>query len=472
MTEIKFGTDGWRGQIAKDFTFENVEVVTQAIADYVKDNNLSSRGVVIGFDNRFLSPEFGQACAKVLTGNNIKVFMTKEATPTPVTAFSVVKYNAAGAVMLTASHNPANHHGIKFIPEYGGPANKEITDKIVENVKRVQKEGSVKYTESEDLIEYIEPKEEYIKSILKLIDTDAIKKSNLKVVVNPMFGAGIGYTDTILKDLGCDVTTINNYRDTLFGGRLPDPNVKHMQDLIDVMKRTNADLGLATDGDADRLGIIDSDGNFISPNQILYLLMHYLIHTRGWKTCVARTVATTYMLDRIGEKYGVEVIETPVGFKYIAEGFMYKDAFLGGEESGGVSIKGHVPEKDGILGCLLMAEMVAKLGKTPTKIMEDLKQEIGYLYSGRLDIHCSQKEKERILEFLKTYKPHSIADNKVAKRIDIDGVKLVMEDGSWVLVRASGTEALFRIYAEGNTDDQVKAIHKEVCSSLKLQPNN
>lgn len=469
MANIKFGTDGWRSHIARDFTFENVELVTQAIADYVKEKGLSDKGIVVGFDNRFLSLEFGQACAKVLSGNNIKIYMTSQATPTPVTAFSVVKYNAGGAIMLTASHNPATHHGIKFIPEYGGPANKEITDIIVENVVKIQKNHEVKTSEDTSLIKQINPKEEYIKAILKLIDTDIIKKSNLKIIVNPMFGAGIGYIDEILESLGCKVSAINNYRDTLFGGKLPDPNIHNMSDLTDAMIKENADLGLAMDGDADRFGIVDHDGNFINPNQVLYLLMHYLIHTRGWKTCVSRTVATTYMLDRIGEKYGIEVIETPVGFKYIAEGFMYKDAFLGGEESGGLSIKGHVPEKDGILACLLMVEMVAKLGKSPTKIMQDLKQEIGYLYSGRLDIHCSQSEKERVLKMLQTYKPDIIGENKVIKRVTIDGVKLIMDDGSWVLVRPSGTEALFRVYAEGNTKEQVNTIHNEVTKTLGLK---
>lgn len=468
MADIKFGTDGWRGHIADDFTFANVEIVAQAIANYVKEKGLEERGIVIGYDNRFLSPELGQLCANVMTGNGIKVLMTDRATPTPVVAFSVVHYKAGGAIMLTASHNPATHQGIKFIPEYGGPANKGITDRIVEFVAKIQQNHDIKISENISLTEHIDPEEAYISSILKLIDTEVIKNANLKIAINPMFGAGIGYTDKILKNLGCQVETINNYRDALFGGKLPDPNIKYMGDLIEKMKVMDADLGLATDGDADRFGVIDKEGNFISPNQVLYLLMNYLIHTRGWKTCVTRTVATTYMLDRIGQKYGIEVIETPVGFKYIAEGFMYKDAFLGGEESGGLSIKGHVPEKDGILACLLITEMIAKLGKSPTKIMEDLKQEVGYLYSGRLDIHCSEQEKERILEQLKTFNPESIAGNKVIKRNAIDGVKLVMEDGSWVLIRPSGTEALFRVYAEGNTEKQVKDIHDEVTKTLGM----
>lgn len=469
MTNFKFGTSGWRAKIAEEFTFENVEIIAQAIADYVKEHGLSDRGVVVGYDNRFLSPEFAQVCAVVLAGNGIKAYLSSEAIPTPTVAFTVIHYKTAGAINITASHNASYDNGIKFNDEYGRPSSKEICSKITENALRTQKNLDIKRSSDNGLIEKINPKDDYINALLKLIDVEVIRKSKLKVVVDSMFGCGIGYTDEILKSLGCEVTSINNYRDTLFGGRIPDVVKKNMDTMIPIMKEHNADIGLGTDGDADRFGIVDKDGSFISPNQVLYLLMHYLIHTRGWKTCVTRTVATTYMMDRLAEKYGVEVIETPVGFKYIAEGFMYKDAFLGGEESGGLSIKGHVPEKDGILACLLVVEMVAKLGKSLAKIMDDIKNEVGYLYSGRIDIHCTAKEKEEVLDKLKTYNPSSIAGNKVIKKITIDGVKFVMEDGSWFLVRPSGTEALFRIYAEGNTNDQVGMIHSEVINSLGLK---
>lgn len=467
LAKITFGTDGWRSHIADDFTYSNVMLVTQAICEYVNKNG-KGKGVFIGYDNRFLSPEFADCCAKVLLANGIKVYMTKSATPTPVTAFGVVHYNLDGAIMLTASHNPSTYHGIKFIPQYGGPANKRITDEIVKYVEELETSQDVLSIEDLSGATYVEPKQEYTKSILKLIDVEIIKAAKPKVLVNPMFGAGIGYTEDILRNLGCEVKCINNYKDVLFGGRLPDPNIKNMPDLMEIMKNEDFLLGLATDGDADRFGIIDNELNFISPNQVLYLLMHYLIKTRGYNTCVSRTVATTYMLDRIGQKYGIEIIETPVGFKYIAEGFMQKDAFLGGEESGGLSIKGHVPEKDGILACLLVLEMVCKLQKNPTQIMEDLKSEIGYLYSGRLDIHCSQSDKERVLSLLKEYSPIKIANQNVVKKVTIDGLKLIMDDGSWTLIRPSGTESLFRIYAEGNSEVQVKEIHEKIKSDIGL----
>jgi len=468
MNNISFGTDGWRGIMADDFTFSNVKIVAQAIANYVNENKLGDRGIVIGYDNRFLSPEFAKICSNILTANRIKVMLTDKATPTPVVAFAVINNKAGGAIMITASHNPPAHNGIKFIPEYGGPAHKGITDKILEHVKNVIETGEINERGSEEWVRLCEPKEDYIKAVHQLIDGEIIKKANLKIICNPMFGAGIGYTSEILESLGCKVKAINNYRDPLFGGSMPEPTMANMKDLIACMNEEKADLGLATDGDADRFGVIDSKGNYISPNQVIYLLQYYLMKTRGWKGTVARTVATTYMVDRLAEKFGMEVIETPVGFKYIADALINKDAFLGGEESGGLSIKGHVPEKDGVLACLLIAEMVAKFGKTPTEIMEDLKAEVGYLYNKRLDVKCSSHAKEKVLNYLKTYKPETIGEKKIVNIISIDGQKFVMEDGSWVLIRASGTESLFRIYAEGNSMEQIELIHAQVRQDLEI----
>lgn len=468
MNDITFGTDGWRGIMADDFTFPNVKIVAQAIANYVNEIQIASRGVVIGYDNRFLSPEFAKVCCDILTANGIKVYMTDGATPTPVTAFCVVHEKAAGAIMITASHNPSTHNGIKFIPEYGGPANKGITDKIVHNVQNIQKTNEIKTKRNESLVEHINLKNEYKQYILKLIDVEVFKKNPLKIVVNPMFGAGIGYTEEILAELGCEVETINNHRDPLFGGSMPEPTMANMQDLIQTMKLKSANLGLANDGDADRFGVIDDSGNYISPNEVIYLLAHYLINDRGYKSPIARTVATTFMVNRIADKHGLKVIETPVGFKYIAEGLMHEGAFIGGEESGGLTIKGAVPEKDGILACLLIAEMCAKYGKNPTQIMEDLKEQYGYLYSGRIDIHTTNEQKQEILNRLQSYNPSKIAEKKVSNKINIDGIKFVMEDGSWTLVRASGTEALFRIYAEGNTKEQRDQIHNQVKQDLGL----
>ena len=469
MTKIEFGTSGWRAIIAEDFTFENVEIMAQSISNYIIDEKMENMGIVIGYDNRFLSPEFANACARVFSANRIKVYLSDEAIPTPAVSFYINKYKSAGSVNITASHNPGLYNGIKYNLPNGGPADKDTIKAIMKHVVEIDQTKRINRVYNDELIEKFNPKKEYINELLKFIDIEVIKNSNLRIVSNPLFGAGIGYLEDILTDLDCDVVVVNEYRDAYFGGIMPDVSKRNMEDMIPIMKECNADLGIATDGDADRFGIIDKDGNFISPNEVLYLLMHYLITTRGWKTCVGRSVATTYMLDRLGEKFGIEVIETPVGFKYFVDLFLEKEAFLCGEESGGLSIKGHVPEKDGILACLLVVEMVAKLGKTPTEIIEDLKAEFGYLYNDRRDIHCTQKQKEDILGKLNSLSPKTIADKQVIKVISIDGLKFVMEDGSWVLVRASGTEPLFRIYGEGNSKGQLEEILDQVCSLLGLK---
>jgi alpha-D-glucose phosphate-specific phosphoglucomutase len=473
MAKIKFGTDGWREIIANEFTFENVKYVTQAIADYVNANKMAPRGVVIGFDNRFLSEKFAEAVAEVLCGNGIKVYMTGRATPTPVTAFAVKHLTAAGAVMLTASHNPPEYNGIKFIPEYAGPALPYITDEIEANVKRVLETG--KYTEisynkaiEQGMVININPFDDYMTHLKTVINIEAIKKANLKVIVDPMFGAGIGYLDAILKEAGCQVKTIHDYRDPLFGGSMPDPSAKVLIELRDMVISEKADLGLAMDGDADRFGIIDSDGTYIIPNQVLYLVYYHLINFRGLKGPVARSVATTHTLDRIAGHYGLEVDETPVGFKYIGESMMKKGSILGGEESGGLSIIGHIPEKDGILAAALIAELVAVEKTTIREILAKLKEKFGVLSSERLDIHTTNEKKEQVLAKIKEAEPNEIAGLKVTKILSIDGKKFYLEDGSWVLIRASGTEPLFRIYVESDEPGKIKKIQNSTKELLGL----
>lgn len=473
MSEIKFGTDGWRAVIAEQFTFDNVRLVSQAIADYLKETEIEKKGIVIGYDNRFMSEEFAAAAAEVMAGNLIKVYLTPHAAPTPVVAFTVTTKEAAGAVMLTASHNPPDYHGIKFIPHYAGPAMPEITDKIMENVKRLQKDREItvlkaKEAEKTGLIKYVQPQNSYLYHLQRLLDTDAIKKAGLKVVVDPMHGAGIGYLEKFLISLGCEVVTINSNRDAFFGGLLPDPSEDNLASLKFKIRENEADLGLALDGDADRLGVIDGQGNFFSPNQILFMLLRHLIKTRKWEGMVARTVATTHMLDLIAREHKIAVEETPVGFKYIGDLMMRKGAFLGGEESGGLSIKGHIPEKDGILGGLLFLEMIAAEGKSPMDIMEDIFSRYGKLVSRRLDIRCSDEKKEKVLEKLKNFEPDYIKGKKVLTANLRDGWKYLLEDGSWCLIRVSGTEPVFRIYVEAESIEDVAAIQREIKDKLTL----
>lgn len=473
MAKIKFGTDGWRAIMAREFTFDNVKIVTQAIARYILAHGMAERGVVIGYDNRFLSEHFAGAAGEVLAGNGIPVFITNRATPTPATAFAVKHRGAAGAVMLTASHNPPEYNGIKFIPEYAGPALPYITDELERYVNELAETGTYKELDlakgkEKGLVHYIDPFEDYVAHLKTVVDMDGIRQAGLQVVVDPMFGAGIGYLDRVLMDAGCRVEVIHGYRDALFGGSMPEPSAKVLTELRERVVAGGAHLGLAMDGDADRFGIIDRDGSYINANQVLYLLYRHLIKNRGIKGPVARSVATTHMLDKIAAAHGLAVDETPVGFKYIGESMMKKGSVLGGEESGGLSITGHIPEKDGILAAVLIAELVAAEKKSLGEILADLDREYGALLSERLDIHCTQEIKERVLADLQELAPPEIAGLAVNKVNAIDGKKIVLADGSWLLIRASGTEPLFRIYVETDSTEKLRQIQQSIRDILKL----
>lgn len=473
MSPIKFGTDGWRAVIAREFTFENCQLVAQGIASYINNNNLKKKGIIVGYDNRFMSADFARECAQVLVGNGIKTFLHRKATPTPVTAYAVTVKEAGGAIMITASHNPPEYNGIKFIPEYAGPAMPDETETIEEEINRVLESGrvyalSLEEAEQLDLFEEIEVDREYLSHLQKLINKEYIQGTKLKVVVDPMFGAGIGYLDKILEELGCEVRTINNYRDALFGGSMPEPVQKLLPDLKRTVLGNDYFVGLALDGDADRFGIIDEKGDFISANVIMPLLLNHLLQTRSFRGPVCRSVATTHMLDRIARKNGLNSIETPVGFKYIGEALRNKTCMFGGEESGGLSIMGHIPEKDGILTCLLVVEMLAYSGKTLMQLNEELQAEYGSIVSQRTDIKVGENEKAKIMEKINEYKPRSITGLKVETHRQMDGSKIIMEDGSWVLIRPSGTEPLFRLYVEAGDLTILENIRAEVVESLGL----
>lgn len=481
---IAFGTDGWRGIIAEDFIFDNVRLVSRAVADYIISEGLQDRGIVVGYDNRFLSDRFAEEVAEEMRKKGIPVYLIDKPAPTPVTAYAIKIHSAAGAVMLTASHNPPEYNGFKFIPEYAGPALPHVTKQIEENIKKQQEihcqgvleeaEGryghmvELHHTPDYNNVADINPFDEYVKHISNLIDLNTIGKAGLKIVVDPMYGAGIGYLDTILKMAGARVETINNYRDPLFGGGMPEPTGHSLGELQQKMKETGADIGLALDGDADRFGIIDSGGQYITPNQFLPMLYYHLMEVKGIRGPAARTVATTHLLDRIAEEYGQSVEETPVGFKYIGQCLNEKGAIMGGEESGGLSIKGHIPEKDGILAGLLAVEIMAYHGKTLTELLEELGRKFGRVYSRRLDVKTTDEEKTRVLEELKDFNPGEVAGQKVTGRITKDGTKLLLADGSWTLVRPSGTEPLFRIYAEAESPERVEEIQQQVKELLGL----
>jgi alpha-D-glucose phosphate-specific phosphoglucomutase len=470
---IKFGTDGWRAIMAKEFTFANVEIVVQAIANYLKEADTPGEGVVIGYDNRFLSPEFAARAAEVLAGNGFQVLMGKKVMPTPVTAFAVVQEKAKGALMFTASHNPPTYNGVKFIPYYGGPALPEVTAKLEAQLKNVEAGGDINGLHYEEGIEAgvireIDPKEKYLEHLLTLVDGEAISRAGLSLAVDPMFGAGVGYLDELLIRLNCGVKTIHNCRDPLFGGKMPEPSPKVLEELISVVQEgEEIALGLALDGDGDRFGIIDREGVFITPNQVLSLLFVHLLK-KGLRGPVSKTVSTTQILNRIAAKHGLETLETPVGFKYIGQNLMEHGCVIGGEESGGLSIKGHMPEKDGILACLLMVELLAVERTNPADLLARIEEEYGVLVNERLDLHCTHVEKERILNLLEEWRPGQLGNKDIINYGTMDGLKLVCADGSWVLIRPSGTEPMFRIYGETETWEELRVLQQEVRQVLEI----
>lgn len=469
MSKIKFGTDGWRAIMCEEFTFDNVRMVVQGIADYVNQQQLQERGVVVGYDTRFQAEKFAQVAVSVLGANGIRVHLVQRATPTPVTAFAIKDLQAGGAIMFTASHNPPEYNGVKFIPEYAGPATPEITNQLetfisaVLNGKPVQSTSFVEL-EHQGMVNYIDPRPNYEAHIASLVNFQVIRDSKLKVVVDPMYGAGMGYSSDILRQHGCQVLAIHEIRDPLFGGSLPEPTAAQLQELIGLVRSEGAELGLANDGDADRFGIIDADGTYITPNQVIVLLLLHLVKNRQYTGGVARTVATTHLIDAIAAKYQLPVYETPVGFKYIGEKMLKEDIIIGGEESGGLSIKGHIPEKDGILANLLIAELRAMEGKNLQAILAQVATEFGEFYNKRLDLHLAEDKKQQILSDLRNNPPSELAGISVKEVLTIDGIKLNLADGSWALFRPSGTEPLMRVYLETHSMEALQNLETAVRS--------
>ncbi|MFH1868892.1 MAG: phosphoglucomutase/phosphomannomutase family protein [Candidatus Omnitrophota bacterium] len=463
MTKIKFGTSGWRAVISDEFTFENVRLVTQAISDYIKKvyslqsivyrKRRKTKTVVVGYDTRFLSKEFAQEAAKVLSSNGIKVLLSDRDVPTPVISYHIIKKKCAGGINFTASHNPPQYNGIKFSPETGGPAQPEVTKAIERNIEKLQKKKSMPgYTAKESLITVFNPRPAYLRQIERLIDFKAIKKAKLKVAVDCLYGTSRGYLDLILRKYGYKPIVLHDYLNPYFDGKRPEPAPENILELISLVKKKRLDLGLSADGDADRFGIIDSDGTYITPNQVVTLLFYHLLSTRKKsKHVVARTVATTHMIDAIAKAYNIEVIETPVGFKYFVDIINKGDCVIAGEESGGLSMSGHLPEKDGILACLLITEMVAKRKKPIREILKHLYDIYGRFYTHRIDFNLTQSAKERLMKKVRSPKFSSFSGIKIYRRDFKDGCKFYTKDGSWVLFRPSGTEPIVRVYFESNS---------------------
>jgi phosphoglucomutase len=454
---IKFGTSGWRGIIGEDFTFAAVRVASQGIVNYLKRAH-GSGSVLVGYDTRFLSEKFALEASKILAFNGFQAFLCNRDVPTPCVSFEAVRRKCLGAINFTASHNPPEYNGLKFSTANGAPALPEITREIEQEINALfARNETVDVYEKKELIETIDPKDRYLANLRDLVDTEALRKSGLRIGVDSLYGTARDYLDYFLLDSGVEVKIIHNYRDPYFGGYSPECNQKNLGELRKIISGEGFDLGLATDGDADRFGIIDDRGRFVSPNTIIALLSVYLKRDRGLPGGLARSVATTHLIDAIAKKLDVPLYETPVGFKYIGELILDDKIALGGEESAGLSIYRHLPEKDGILACLLVAEMVARRGKKITELIEELHAEFGTYYSKRVDVKLTPQLKESLAKKLQN-PPTELEGLKVEKVNTSDGVKLEFSDRRWLLFRMSGTEPVARMYAEACSPADLKKL--------------
>ncbi|MEB3188150.1 MAG: phosphoglucomutase/phosphomannomutase family protein [bacterium] len=448
MSDISFGTDGWRDRIAEGFTFANVRIVAAAVGATIIEQHGTRKPVLVGHDTRFLGRAFAETVTCVLEHMGLEVLVATRDVPTPVIAHAARDLDTAGAIQLTASHNPAEYGGIKYIPEYAGPATKEITDRIVAAVRRIEASGE-KLPTGRSAGKPFDPTARYLEDVRQLVDLEAIRRAAPRVVYDPLYATGRGYLDTLLHEAGVPVEVLHGSPDPLFGGGMPEPAVSQLGELIARVQSAGADLGLSTDGDADRFGVVDAAGTFYSPNQVLALLARHLVKNRRHGGAIVRTVATTHLLDRLAERYGLPVRETPVGFKWVGACMREEEVLIGGEESGGLSIGTHIPEKDGVLANLLVVEMVAMEGKPLAAIWRDLVEEVGYDPANRrLDLHLAPGVKEELLEAVQTRPPAHLAGRAVQQVKGLDGVQLLLEGEAWVLVRPSGTEPLVRVYME------------------------
>jgi len=456
---IKFGTDGWRAVIAEEFTFENVRYCAQGVADYLIKAKMAKRGIIIGYDTRFASEEFAAASAEVLAGNGIKVYLTPSATPTPVISYGVLAKKAAGAIIITASHNPGEWNGFKYKDENGWSASDEVTSRIINFINKSYAAGKVNRlalaeARKKKLVVMTDLAPVYFKQISKLVDIEGLKRANLKVVIDPLYGAGIGYLKRILEGGSLKLLEIHGTRNPIFPGLHPEPIPPHLNELAETVKKNKANVGLATDGDADRMGIIDEKGNFVTQLQVFALLCLYFLEVRGERGAIIKTLTTTNMANLLGKLYNVPVHQTPVGFKYIAPLMKSKNAIIGGEESGGYGFRGHVLERDGVLGNLFFLDFMVKTGKNPSKLLEYLYSKVGPHYYNRVDIKFPEVERKKIIERVCNHPLGTMDGTKVLKLDTTDGYRFMLADNSWLLVRFSGTEPLLRIYCETNTPER------------------
>jgi phosphomannomutase len=468
-TPIQFGTDGWRGVIAADFTFANVCRVARAIAAYLSTAYSQDRPVLVAYDTRFLADQFAVTAAEILAEAGWTVKLAEQSCPTPVIAFSARHLQSAGALMFTASHNPASYCGIKYIPDYAGPATSEITNAIVAQLpaaSAIPPTGKAAHR-----ISTFDPKPDYLQFIYSQLDVEQIRRSRFTVTYDALYSNSYSYLSDALNHCGCVFDTLHSERDVLFGGGNPDPKGKQLAKLRRAVQQDGADLGMATDGDGDRFGLVDEQGNIPTPNAILLMLTRHLIRHKGKTGAIARTVATTHLLDNLALKYGLDVYETPVGFKHIGQKMRETPVLIGGEESGGLSVIGHIPEKDGIFANLLVLEAIAFEGKPLSQLLqESIAEAGGPLLEHRIDMQLSHSQKSSILQFFTNQPPQSIAGLAVKQVGYKDGIKLYLENGDWILLRPSGTEPLLRVYLENRTEVDQAQIRNTITQMIQEIP--
>ena len=466
MSRIKFGTDGWRAVISDDFTFENVKIVAQAIADYVKSQKKKIKNknsevfgrkyaLVVGYDTRFLSEKYGELIACVLAANGIKTLLAARPTPTPSVSFSIRKGRFFGGVMVTASHNPARYNGIKYKCYFGGSADSGVTDKIESllyrsKVRFMDKKQAI----AKKLLKIADIVPPHLAAIKKYARLGLLKKTGFKILIDSMNGAGAKYIEGLLQGTNNKVTTINGSRDAYFGGRAPEPNESILESTGKIVKKGRFAVGLATDGDADRLGVMLPSGKVLSGHKVMTLLLLYMLEDRRMKGGVVQTICGTALIDKISRAYGIKTYETSVGFKYIARVINEKDVLVGGEETGGVAVKGWLPERDGILSAILILEMMAKRKQGLMEILKGIDASYGTYVYKRLDLRLSPDKKKRLLSALKKKPFRKILEKSVVTIKSFDGFKFILRDGSWLMLRPSGTEPKLRIYSEARNDKE------------------
>lgn len=462
--KIKFGTDGWRGTIAEEYTFDNVRRCAQGFASYLRDQGHAEGWVVVGYDKRFHSENFAAAVAEVLAANDFRVYLTEGATPTPVISYAVVAKGAIGGVNITASHNPPVDNGFKVRNQHGGAIDpkglKHIEALIPDDMDSVQRMPLSQAIEQER-VKYFDPAPDYVAQINQLIDLQPIKDAGLKVLVDAMWGNGAGWFSGLLAGGKTEVIEIHNQRNPIFPEMSrPEPIQPNVDAGLAATTENNADVLIITDGDADRLGVGDEHGNFIDQLRVYGLLAYYLLEVRGERGPIVKTLSTTKMLNRLGEEYEVPVYETGVGFKYVAPKMLETNAMIGGEESGGYAFRNHVPERDGILAGLYILDMMVKLNKKPSELIDLLFEKVGAHYYDRVDTRFTgDRDKRRTM--IEEAEPETIGGLKVTEIKHIDGYQFLLEDGGWLLIRFSGTEPIIRVYTETKHKDKVQDILKD-----------